>query len=146
MKALDTNVILRFLLNDDPSQGVRAKTLFEAAERRGESFAITWPVVLEMMWVLSAVYNFRREAILDALEMLAQMPIFEFEDYEGVQRVLKLGRGSSFHLPDLLIGASGLSAGCETTLTFEKGLSATGLFERIAAESARGKHTASTGH
>ncbi|MFQ5737441.1 MAG: PIN domain-containing protein [Acidobacteriota bacterium] len=132
MKALDTNVILRFLLNDDRAQGLRVKKLFEASERSGARFEITWPVVLETVWVLSAVYEFQRSEILDALELLAQMPILEFEDYDRLLQLIRLGRGTRAHLPDLLIGIAAKSCGCEATLTFEKGLTKTGLFEQLS--------------
>ena len=84
-----------------------------------------------MLWVLSAVYDFTRVETVQALELLTQMPILEFENYELVQELIRLGRATKTDLPDLLIGLSGKSCGCEATLTFEKGLAATGLFERL---------------
>jgi predicted nucleic-acid-binding protein len=59
------------------------------------------------------------------------MPILAFENYESVRQVVALGRNTKADIPDLLIGLSGKTAGCETTLTFEKGLEPGGLFERI---------------
>ena len=67
-----------------------------------------------------------------ALELLAELPILDFDDFELMRQVVRLGRDTTADIPDLLIGLSGKSAGCETTLTFEKGLDRTGLFERIA--------------
>ena len=79
MKALDTNVIVRFLVNDDKAQGRKARILFENAERTGERYRIGTPVLLETIWVLSAVYDLARDDVLDAIESLTQMPILEFE-------------------------------------------------------------------
>ena len=70
-------------------------------------------------------------AILQALELLTQLPILEFEDYNGVQQLIHLGYATRADLPDLLIGLAGKSRGGEITLTFEKGLSPTGLFEQL---------------
>jgi len=131
MKALDTNVIIRFLLNDDKAQAQKVKTLFERAETTGEQYFVSTPVVLETVWVLSAVYDFGRQEVLQALELLTELPILDFDDFELIRDVVRLGRDTKADIPDLLIGLSGNRAGCETTLTFEKGLGRTGLFERI---------------
>jgi predicted nucleic-acid-binding protein len=132
MKALDTNVIIRFLLNDDKAQAGRVKALFELAEKNDHQYFVTTPMILETIWVLSAVFDFKRDEVLEALELLTEMPILTFENYELVRQVVGLGRNTKADIPDLLIGLSGKTAGCETTLTFEKGLEPTGLFERIA--------------
>ena len=75
MKALDTNVIVRFLINDDRSQGRKARVLFENAERSGERYLIATAVLLETIWVLSAVYDLSCAVVLHALELLIQVPI-----------------------------------------------------------------------
>ena len=131
MKALDTNVLVRFLVNDEEVQGRRVKSLFESAEQTGERFLITAPVVIELLWVLSAVYGFTRGDLIEALELLSQMPIIEFENSSSVQQLIRLGRSTRAGLPDLWIGLAGRSQGCDATLTFEKALPKTGLFERI---------------
>jgi predicted nucleic-acid-binding protein len=131
MKALDTNILIRFLVNDDKAQGRKVKKLFEETEEVAGRFLITTPVVLEILWVLSAVYDFTRAEILQALELLTQLPILEFEDYSSMQQLIRLGYATRADLPDLLIGLVGKSRGCDTTLTFEKGLTLTGLFEQL---------------
>jgi len=129
VKALDTNVIVRFLINDDKAQGRRARRLLQDAEDAGERLAITTPVVLETIWVLSAVYEFTRDESLRALELLLQMPVLEIEDYDSMQQLVRLGRSTRADLSDLLIGLSGRAHGCDSTVTFEKGPGDTGLFE-----------------
>ena len=56
---------------------------------------------------------------------------YTFEDYEGAQRLIRLGNETKADLPDLLIGLAGRARECEATLTFERGLAKTGLFERV---------------
>lgn len=131
MKALDTNVLVRFLVKDDKAQALRVKTLFESAEKLGERFFITTPSLLELIWVLSAVYDFTRSELLEAIQLLSQMPILDFEDFELVTQLNRLGGETKADLPDLVIGLAGGARGCESTLTFEKGLENTGLFERL---------------
>jgi predicted nucleic-acid-binding protein len=131
VKALDTNVIVRFLINDDKTQGRKTRVLFETAERTGERYLICTPVLLETIWVLSAVYELTRDDVLHAIELLTQIPILEFESYETAIDLVRLGANTKADLPDLLIGLAGRAAGGESTLTFDKGLGPTGLFERL---------------
>ena len=132
MKGLDTNVLVRFLVNDDRSQGLRVKELFLEAERTGGSYKVTMPVILELIWVLGSVYDFQRQELLRAVELLTQMPVLEFEDYDALVNWIRLGRSTSEGLADLLIGVTGKAAGCETTLTFDKSLNTSGLFSPLA--------------
>ncbi|MFQ5744710.1 MAG: PIN domain-containing protein [Acidobacteriota bacterium] len=129
MRALDTNVVVRFLLDDDRRQGRRAKRLLMRAEVAGEPLLLTNPVLLELIWVLIAVYDFSRDEALDALELLAGMPALCFESYDLLVRLITRGRAGKADLADLLIGLWAAEQSCQTTLTFEKGLPATGLFE-----------------
>ena len=131
MKALDTNVLVRFLVNDDPQQAKRVTDLFTSAEEDGDRFLVPTIVLLELIWVLESVYEFSRNEIVEACELLAQMPVLSFENYAVLQRLIAFGRTTHAHLPDLLIGLTGQSSGCELTLTFERGLEKTGLFERM---------------
>ncbi len=131
MKTLDTNVIVRFLVNDDEAQAARAKRLLARAEATGEPLLITDAVLLELMWVLAKTFSVRRSELLDALDLLAGMPALCFDDYELVVELIARGRASAADLPDLLIGLRAAALGCETTLTFEKGLPATGLFAPV---------------
>lgn len=131
MKALDTNVIVRFLVNDDKAQARRARALLQEAEDTGDALFVTTPVVLEIIWVLDAAYDFTRTEILRALELLAGMPILEFEDYDGLQQLIRLGRETRADLPDLLIGLTGRRCGCEATVTFDKYLARIEPFEQL---------------
>jgi len=131
LNALDTNVVVRFLVRDDEAQARRVRALFQRAEDSSERFLLTTASVLELIWVLTAVYDFARTEVLDAMELLSQMPILEFEDFDLVSHLIRMGRGTKADLPDLVIGLSGRARGCATTLTFEKGLEKTALFERI---------------
>lgn len=131
MNALDTNVLVRFLVNDDPNQARRVTDLFNSAEKDGNQFLVPTLVLLELIWVLESVYEFSRNEILEACELLAQMPVLSFENYADFQRLIVFGRTTNAHLADLLIGLTSQSCGCEMTLTFEKGLERTGLFERL---------------
>jgi len=59
------------------------------------------------------------------------MPVLEFQNYDHVLDLTRLGKSTKADLPDILIGLAGRSCGCEGTLTFDKRLISTGLFERL---------------
>ena len=77
MKALDTNVLIRFLVKDDELQAKAVYKLFKKAESKAEAFFIPILVVLEIFWVLEAVYEISREEIIDSIDELLLMPILQ---------------------------------------------------------------------
>ncbi|HEO70445.1 MAG TPA: PIN domain-containing protein [Candidatus Hydrogenedentes bacterium] len=64
MKALDTNVVVRFLVCDDAAMTARARKVFERARDTGEPVLISSLVLLETLWVLHFGYRFSRRAIV----------------------------------------------------------------------------------
>ncbi|PKL37188.1 MAG: VapC toxin family PIN domain ribonuclease [Spirochaetae bacterium HGW-Spirochaetae-1] len=131
MKALDTNIIIRFLVNDDKKQGEAVKTLFLKTEKKGESFFITNTVLLETIYVLDSVYEYERKEILNALELMSMMKIIIFENPDVVHHLINSGRKSKTELEDLLIGIIAKEYGCESTITFDKKAAASKLFEML---------------
>ena len=129
MRALDTNVIVRHLVYDDAKQGERATQILEAAESANDPLLVTDLVVLELIWVLRKSYAFTRGELLEALALLATMPALRFESHEMITSLLARGYSSNAHLDDLLIGLRAAACGCDATVTFEKGLPRTRLFE-----------------
>ncbi len=131
MRALDTNVVVRLLVNDDEGQALRARRLLEDAEERGERLFLSRVALLETIWVLEAVYAFDRAEVLAAMEALARLACLELEDQVGALELVRLGRATPCHLPDLVVGLAGRSRGCNATLTFEKSLRRSDLFEQL---------------
>jgi predicted nucleic-acid-binding protein len=120
MKALDTNVLIRFLINDDEKQAEIAKQLIQQAESNKQPLFITSLVVLEVIWVLDAVYDVKREDIVTTLGDLILMPALCFENQTMLRHFIMQASVSNFDLSDLLIALAATEAGCETTLTFDK--------------------------
>jgi predicted nucleic-acid-binding protein len=81
--AIDTNVLVRLLVNDDEAQGSRARATFEA-----EDIWIGKTVVLESFWVLRSVYEFDDMSIAHAIEGALGLPRVRVEDAEGVKLAL----------------------------------------------------------
>lgn len=131
MKALDTNVLVRFLVNDDRVQGERVRQLLREAEMEGDSFLITVPVVVELIWVLSSVYGVPRGPVLEAVDRLTLMPVLEFEQADRIREWVIQGRKEEIDLADILIGVFGRAAGATATLTFDQKATRSVLFQSL---------------
>jgi len=131
MKALDTNVLIRFLVRDDERQAEIIYRVFKQAESDKEVLFVPLLVVLETVWVLESVYKISRQEILDSINELILMPILEFEAQLAIINFVSSARESKIDLSDLLIAHSARFSGCECVLTFDKRASDFGLFELL---------------
>ncbi len=131
MKALDTNVIVRLLVRDDERQAQRARRLLVQAEENAEVMLVTDVVVLELIWVLLSAYSFSRAEALDALELLADLPVIKLQSHDVVRQLVRSGRAGREDLADLFIGLAARQGGCESTLTFDRKLAGSELFSPV---------------
>jgi len=131
MKALDTNVLIRFLVRDEEKQARTVYESFKKAEAEKYVFFVPLLVVLEAIWVLEAVYAINRSDLLDAINELLLMPILQFEAQTAIRKFLSSGYESNIDLPDLLIAYSAETAGCDCVLTFDRKASRHDLCELI---------------
>ncbi|RLJ22042.1 VapC toxin family PIN domain ribonuclease [bacterium endosymbiont of Escarpia laminata] len=131
MKAVDTNVLVRFLVKDDEQQAAIVHRLLNQYEEQKESLFVPVLVVFELLWVLEAVYGVEREEMVRSVNDLMVMPVFEFEQQSAVRAFLSSADQSSCDLSDLLIAHSAAAAGCDTTYTFDKKASKFDLFEAM---------------
>lgn len=114
MRAIDTNVLVRFLTGDDPAQAARARALIEA----GDIFVAT-TVLLESEWVLRSAYGFATERIVQAMRDFAGLPGVTLEDPLLAARALEwaaqgLDFADALHL--------GRAEGCTAFMSFDRGL------------------------
>ena len=131
MKALDTNALVRFLVRDDEKQAQAVKKILLDAETKGTLLFIPLSVTLEMVWVLSSVYEYSREEIIRALENLLILSVFQVEEHERVATLCRIAVKQDSDLADLLIGLTARDRGCETTLTFDKKAAQSDFFTLI---------------
>lgn len=120
MRAVDTNVLVRFLVQDDEKQAQIATKLLADAEADKQPLLVSNVVVLEMMWVLKSVYEVPRDEILDSLSELLSMVALEFQDSLSVRDFVSSAQHNTYDLADLLICHVARGKGCDTTLTFDK--------------------------
>ena len=129
--AVDTNVVMRFLVRDDEKQWQTVCHLFQRIEQEGRSIFVSNPVVLEIFWVLEKNYAHTRGKILDTLQMLFETPIIEWESETLVDRFLELARRDKVDLSDLLIALVAEEHGSAKCLTFDKAAAKLPYFEMI---------------
>ena len=131
MIAVDTNIIIRFLVKDDASQASKVLDRFKKAEANKKTFFVTLLVVLEVIWVLESVYEYSREEILSAMESMTRLAIFRFENIDLIHDFLSLNEKLNHDLSDVLIGLCARHNGCDYTLTFDKKASKSSLFKMM---------------
>jgi predicted nucleic-acid-binding protein len=131
MKALDTNILVRFLVKDDERQAQVVYKLFKQTESGKGMLFISLAVVLETIWVLESVYNVSRKEIIEAFTELLSMPILKFESQPAVQAFTTSAMNASADLVDLLIAQCAYYSGCESVLTLDKRASNSAFFELL---------------
>jgi predicted nucleic-acid-binding protein len=120
--AVDTNVLLRYLVADDPVQTPRAMRLIEAAAERHEAVFVSQIVLCETEWVLDTTYGASRQDIYGILSRLLDSAPFVVEEPQRVAASLERYRERQGDFSDFLIGCSGHAAGAATTYTFDRKL------------------------
>ena len=120
MTAVDTNIIVRFLVRDDEKQSEAARKHLKQAETRRERLKIPLLVVLETIWVLESAYDKNRSEILESLRDMRQMPVFDFEADGVVEGLLNDGPKYKADLADIMIAHAAKATGCEAGITFDK--------------------------
>jgi predicted nucleic-acid-binding protein len=117
---LDTNVIVRYLTQDDPVQSAKATKLIEGLNSANPGF-ISMISVVELIWVLQACYESGRQIIAQMLEILLQTEELVVETPELIWKALRRFQGSGqVDFADCLIECCAHKAGCEYTVTFDK--------------------------
>ncbi len=133
MKGLDTNVLVRIVVNDDARQTALAKKLLERESSLEEPWFINRIVLCELVWVLETSYRFPRAMIADALEHIFLTAEFEVENADQALSALRGYREGRADFADALLGTTNRARGCETTLTFDRGASRLEQFEMLSA-------------
>ncbi len=118
MIGLDTNVLIRYLTQDDRLQSARATEILERRLTPKNPGFVSVVAIVEIVWVLDRAYGLTAKEIAAAVERLLQVEVLTIENEQEVftaMVALKQERGS---FADALIAALGTRAGCTQTLTF----------------------------
>jgi predicted nucleic-acid-binding protein len=117
---LDTNILVRYLAQDDPIQSPKATALIEERLTEENPGFVSVVAMVETAWVLDRAYGLADHEIAAAIERTLQADVLVVENEQEVfaaMIALKEGHGS---FADALIGGLGGRAGCTRTLTFDR--------------------------
>ena len=120
MKGLDTNVLVRYLAQDDPSQSTQATQYIEMYCTTDSPCFISQIVLCELAWVLENNYNQSRDDIASMFENILQVSQLEVMESEAVWRALNDYQNSNVDFPDHLLARINEARGCTETMTFDK--------------------------
>jgi len=128
MKGLDTNVLVRYLTQDDPAQARKANALIGGVVGKGERLHLDVVVVCEVVWVLRGAYDFNKETVAGAIEKILDAAQFSIEDRDLLREALEAYRTSQGDFADYVLGLRNRKAGCSATATFDRALRKSELF------------------
>lgn len=120
MIGLDTNVLVRYLTQDDPVQSPKTVNLIEQTLSEENPGFISIVATVETVWVLERAYRFDASEVAVAIERMLQASVLVVDREQEVftaMVALKRGQGS---FADALVGALDTKAGCSATVTFER--------------------------
>lgn len=121
MIGLDTNVVIRFLIQDDPVQCKKANQFIEKQIATGETFWICQVTLCEVFWVLEKCYKLGKKELVNVLSSLLQTRQIQIEhDVLAWQALRDYEKSSKVGFPDCLIGKLNAYHECTYTYTFDK--------------------------
>ncbi len=124
MIGLDTNVLVRYIMQDDAKQAAKATKLIEGLTAQEPGF-ITLVSVVELVWVLSSAYLLDRDQIVQALDVILRSKQLVVDQAGHVLRALRAFGAGRADFADFLIERTAVAAGCAKTMTFDVAASKT---------------------
>ncbi len=121
MIAFDTNYLLRHVLDDDPKQSERVRSLIDSAEKENQQILLLDLVMMETCWVLQSVMGFDRADWCHVLQQLLHDPAFCFDDTTRLWNTLDRYQSGKADFDDYLILGHAESVGAKLE-TFDKKL------------------------
>ncbi len=122
MIGLDTNVLVRYLTQDDPEQSAQANHLIETKCTRHTPGRISLVVLCELTWVLGGAYRYEKQIVLQVLENILASVDLTVENEDIARSALAAFRWGEADFADYVITYSNYSAGCEVTYSFDRKL------------------------
>ena len=126
MIGLDTNVLVRYIMQDHPAQSIAAVKVMDSLSSELPGF-LSLIVIAEVVWVLQFSYRFKKDEIEQVVERLLRSKELILERAEIVSQALRRFRASPANFADCLIERCCHAAECQYVLTFDKDAAAMGM-------------------
>lgn len=131
MKAIDTNVLLRYFAQDDPIQSPLANAFIEEQSALEVQIFVNRIVLCELVWVLSRAYRYKKTAIANVIEKILSTEAFVVENSGAAWLALEDYKKSGVDFSDILISKINKAAGYAKTATFDKKAATLAEFEGL---------------
>lgn len=132
MIGLDTNIIIRYLMQDDKKQFTLAEKIIESAIRHRNLLHVNLVVLCEVVWVLSYHYELSREEICEFLSQVLHAEQIEVENRQLALNAFHVYKDAQADFADCVLGLLNQSLGCSTTYTFDKKAAKLSFFSLLA--------------
>lgn len=119
MIGLDTNVLVRFLVEDDAAQTERARSVLQRAIDHDTLCYVSDVVLCEIVWVLESRYKFKRTEIRQGLEKFLHSRQLTFTSMDCLSRALDAYGSGRGDFADYVIREHAQHEGCEAVITFD---------------------------
>ncbi len=127
MIAVDTNVLVRYIAQDDEAQAATATRLIEQECSESRPAFIAMVVLVELIWVLESCYPSSRAQLVAVLEQVLRTRQFHVQEADVVWQAVRRFAISKADFADCLIDSVARASGCEFTATFDKAAAAAGM-------------------
>ncbi len=127
MIGLDTNVLVRYIAQDDPRQAAEATRLIERECSEARPGFITTVTLAELVWVMEECYRSAKPEIVAILQRILRTRQFVVEEAETVWKAVRLFESARADFADCLIDRIGAAHDCEYTATFDKNAARAGM-------------------
>lgn len=117
---IDTNILVRYLTNDDPSKAKAVDSLLNKALKGELKILIPSIVIAELVWVLESFYEMRANEIAELMEAVVNTPGVEVTDKSIIIFALKLYRAKNMDFIDAWIIEFAKNSDVNTIYTFDK--------------------------
>jgi len=135
MIGIDTNVIVRYIVQDDPKQAKASTKLIEQSCSIDNPGYINHIVLCELVWVLRRNYKLAKTSICQVIEQIMRTDRIVIEDIQLVWKALETFKETKADFADCLLGQRNLQAGCQYTATLDDAASATKGYKHLLAKS-----------
>ncbi len=120
MTGLDTNVLVRYIAQDDKVQSARAAALIEKECSAAMPGYVGLVVLAEVVWVSESRYGATRQEVADIVRRVLSIRQLVVQEAEIVWKALRMFEGGKADFADCLIERTAVGAGCTRTMTFDK--------------------------
>jgi len=127
MIGIDTNVLVRYIAQDDAAQSRRATSFIEKECNEAAPGFVGLVVLAEVVWVSESSYGAAREEVADIVRRILSSRHLVVQDAETAWKALRLFESSRTDFADCLVARSAIAAGCKSVVSFDKPAAKAGM-------------------